>query len=103
MYHTLSAEVYREILRVADSIDIPVVGHIPFDVKLAEMLALTQYSLEHIDLRPISTEIPLNPREKMIGESKKWMCPTLVVYRNMQRSPDDLSIFKRVGGEITNG
>lgn len=92
VYHTLSAEVYREILRVSDSIDIPVVGHIPFNLKLNETLALTQYSLEHIDVRPISNEIPLSEVEQMIGESKKWMCPTLVVHRNIERSPHELSM-----------
>ena len=87
-YHTLSGSVYREILRVADSIGIPVVGHIPFDVELSESLAGSQYSLEHIDLRPVGRDIPLERKEEMVAASGKWICPTLVVLRNIQRSPE---------------
>ena len=94
VYHTLPKNLYKEILRAADSIAIPVVGHIPFDLKLEETLALTQYSLEHIDIRPIDTKLPLETREKMIGISGKWICPTLIVFRNLQRDPDDTSFHK---------
>lgn len=88
VYHTLPKNLYREILQTADSIDIKVVGHIPFDLTLAETISLNQHSLEHIDIRPIDTNISLEVKERMLGESGKWICPTLVVLRNLQRDPD---------------
>ncbi len=92
VYHTLPKELYTEILKVADSIDIPVVGHLPFSVELEETLSLTQSSIEHVDVRPVSMKIPWKTKVQMIGKSKKWMCPTLVVHRNIQRNPGDPSI-----------
>ncbi|MPR36227.1 amidohydrolase family protein [Salmonirosea aquatica] len=92
VYHTLPKELYLEILRVADSVGIRVVGHIPFQVPLYQTLALSQYSLEHVDVRPISAEVPLIRKCEMIGKSGKWVCPTLLVYRNIQKSPLDPSI-----------
>ena len=92
VYHTLPEDLYREILRVGDSIHIPVVGHIPFQVELKQTLALAQYSLEHVDVSPMSPNISLVSKLEMIGRSKKWMCPTLVVYRNMQKHPNDPTI-----------
>ncbi|MCX6212852.1 hypothetical protein [Spirosoma sp.] len=71
VYHTLPADVYREILRVSDSLAVPVVGHIPFQLDLPQTLALSQYSLEHVDLRPISPQIPLFKKLAMVGQSKK--------------------------------
>lgn len=94
VYHTLPDNLYRQILRTADSIDIPVVGHIPFDLKLEGTLSLTPYTLEHIDIRPIDENISLENKEKMIGMSGKWICPTLVVLRNLQRDPDDTSLHR---------
>lgn len=92
VYHTLPQEVYQEILRVGDSLRIPVVGHIPFYVDLQQILASTQYSLEHVDVSPISPHLSLVKRLELIGKSKKWMCPTLLVYKNMQKHPNDPTI-----------
>ncbi|MBN8823528.1 MULTISPECIES: amidohydrolase family protein [unclassified Spirosoma] len=104
IYHTLPQELYREILRVGDSLQIPVVGHIPFQVDLKEVLASSQYSLEHVDVSPISPHLPLVKRLELIGQSKKWMCPTLLVYKNMQKHPNDPSIptnYERYVDKIT--
>ena len=92
VYHTLPEDLYREILRVGDSIHIPVVGHIPFQVDLKQTLTLSQYSLEHVDVSPMSPDVSLVNKLEMIGRSKKWMCPTLVVYRNMRKHPNDPTI-----------
>ena len=103
VYHTLPEKVYREILRVADSVGIRVVGHIPFQVPLAQTLALSQYSLEHVDVRPISPKVPLIKKCEMIGKSGKWICPTLLVHRNIQKSPLDPSIPTRYEAYVDEG
>jgi hypothetical protein len=95
IYHTLTPELYRRILQVADSINIQIVGHIPVQVELDEALSLNQYSIEHIDLdqmRSISTSISLEKKAEMIGASGKWVCPTLIVHKNIQKDPDDPSL-----------
>lgn len=92
IYHTLPEDLYKEILRVGDSLHIPVVGHMPFQVELKQILALNQYSLEHVDVSLISTNLQLVKKLEMIGKSKKWMCPTLLVYKNGQKHPYDPTI-----------
>jgi len=92
IYHTLTPDLYRRILQVGDSINIQIVGHIPVQVELSEALSLNQYSIEHIDIdqmRIISPSITLEAKAKLIGASGKWICPTLVVHRNIQKHPDD--------------
>jgi hypothetical protein len=59
-------------------------------MKLSEALNLTQTSIEHVEIRPIDTDTPLEQRELMIGRSKKWLCPTLVVFRNLSRNPKNI-------------
>ena len=92
IYHTLTPELYRRILQVGDSINIQIVGHIPVQVELSEALSLNQYSIEHIDLdqmREISTSISLEKKAEMIGASGNWVCPTLIVHKNIQKHLDD--------------
>ena len=43
----LSPKVYREIVRYADSLDIPFGGHVPFKVSIWEAIASNQRSIEH--------------------------------------------------------
>ncbi|GAB3891166.1 amidohydrolase family protein [Larkinella knui] len=100
IYHTLPEELYKEIVRAGDSLQIPVVGHIPFQVDLHQVLALNQYSLEHVDVSPISPTIPLVQKLEMIGKSRKWMCPTLLVYKNMQKHPNDQTIPTHYEGYV---
>jgi hypothetical protein len=97
IYHTLTPELYTQVLRTSDSVHIPVVGHIPLEVELSKTLSLTQYSMEHIDLkqlRKISSTISLERKAAIIGKSQKWICPTLLVHKNIQKHPGDFSIQK---------
>jgi hypothetical protein len=43
----LSPELYREIVRCADSLDIPFGGHVPFKVSIWEAIGSNQKSIEH--------------------------------------------------------
>ncbi|MDO1445776.1 amidohydrolase family protein [Rhodocytophaga aerolata] len=50
--------------------------------------------MEHIDLsqlRKISPAISLDTKAAMIGKAYKWICPTLLVHKNIQKSPDDFA------------
>jgi hypothetical protein len=97
IYHTLPSELYTQILQTGDSTNIPVVGHIPIQVELNKTLSLNQYSFEHIDLtqlRKISPTISLEIKAAMIGKAQKWICPTLIVHKNIQRKPDNPSLQK---------
>jgi hypothetical protein len=97
IYHTLPSELYTQVLQTSDSMHIPVVGHMPIQVELNKTLSLNQYSFEHIDLtqlRKISPTISLETKAAMIGKAQKWICPTLIVHKNIQRKPDDPSYTK---------
>jgi imidazolonepropionase-like amidohydrolase len=93
IYHTLPPELYAQVLRTGDSLGIRAVGHAPLAVGLEAMLAMNQYSIEHIDLgqlRQISPGIPLERKAALIGASGKWICPTLTVHQRMHKGPGDL-------------
>jgi imidazolonepropionase-like amidohydrolase len=92
IYHTLPPDLYAQVLRTADSVGIPAVGHAPVALELRKILAAGQYSIEHIDLgqmRRTPPNIPLQEKAALIGASKKWICPTLIVHRRMQTRPGD--------------
>ena len=106
IYHTLSPELYSHILKIADSINIPVVGHIPLEVELSKTLSLTQYSMEHINLgqmRKISPALSLEIKAEMMGKSNKWICPTLLVHKNLQKHWDDFSRQKHYEQYVDKG
>jgi hypothetical protein len=95
VYHTLPSDLYQEIIKTGDSIGISIVGHIPIQTGLSQILSLNQYSIEHIDLdhlRQISPDISLETKAEILGKSKKWICPTLIVHKNIQKHPGDPSI-----------
>ncbi len=97
IYHTLTPELYTQILRISDSVNIPVVGHIPLEVELSKTLSLSQYSIEHINLwqlRKISPTISLETKAAMMGKARKWICPTLLVHKNIQKRPGDFTLQK---------
>lgn len=98
VYTRLSKPVYKEILKTAKEVGLPVAGHIPTDVGLDLALVLGQNSIEHLtgylgaieddDLGKNSkgaktvkeTEIPFVAEST--ARSGVWNCPTLVVQQN---------------------
>lgn len=48
VYHTLSDPVYRAIMETAAHYELPVVGHVPFETGIEEVLKLGQFSIEHL-------------------------------------------------------
>ena len=97
VYHTLSPQFYRKILQVADQKNIPALGHMPLEVPIEEMLKMSQYSIEHIEveqLREISPELSLEEKAQQIGQSGKWVCPTLIVFKKMNGKIGDENLLR---------
>lgn len=92
VYHSLTPELYLQIIHTAGVEDIPVVGHLPINVPLEQTLASTHYSIEHISpgqWGDISPELSLEIKSAMIGRSRKWICPTLIVNKKMGSQAGD--------------
>ena len=98
VYTRLSKPVYKEILKTAKEVGLPVAGHVPTDVGLDLALVLGQNSIEHLtgylgaiedaDIGKNSagakivkeSEIPFVAEDT--AKSGVWNCPTLVVQQN---------------------
>lgn len=48
VYHTLTADVYDAVIAAGLRYDIPIIGHVPFEVGIDRALAAKQYSIEHM-------------------------------------------------------
>ncbi len=97
VYHTLEPALYKVIAHTADQLNIPVTGHLPIDLSLQTTLSLPPYSIEHIDigqLRAISSELSLEEKARMIGQSGKWFCPTLIVYKKINGMPGIMGLSR---------
>ncbi|MCI0616852.1 amidohydrolase family protein [bacterium] len=98
VYTRLSKPVYKEILKTAKEVGLPVAGHVPSDVGLDLALVMGQNSIEHLtgylgaiedaDIGKNSagvktvkeSEIPFVAEDT--EKSGVWNCPTLVVQQN---------------------
>ncbi len=103
IYHTLSREAYEAIMDEATNLDIPVFGHVPFEVGIEEILAYRQASIEHLrgyDIDGLSLEAlekdggrsaerfeswlkmsdeRMDELVALTVEAGTWNCPTFVV------------------------
>lgn len=84
VYNKLSREVYNEIISVAKSINMPVVGHVPFAVGIKKVMESGQSSTEHFIGYGAYSPIPYDKNElaELTVQSGIWNCPTLLVMRN---------------------
>lgn len=80
VYDMLTEDVYNEIVAVSKSLDLPVVGHVPYQVGIKKAIAAGQRSIEHMTgLRP-GPDFDSNVQE--IVDSGVWNCPTMIVMNN---------------------
>ncbi len=107
VYNRLSLSVYDAIIDEAYNQDIPVIGHVPWNVGLEHTLAAGQYSIEHFQgystaFGFIGAEIPIwenidsSKREVVINatiQSGVWNCPTMAVYKNLFVSTEEYYQF----------
>lgn len=110
----LSPQAYEAILSAAKAHDIPVIGHVPYQVDLERALTSGLYSIEHLEgynfalmandapaidlddraawLKPWEyfDESKLPALAKATAEMGVWNCPTLVVFINGRILPEEL-------------
>lgn len=87
VYDNLTPEVYAAILEAAREHDLPVIGHVPWQVGLDAALAGGQQSIEHLTgyIDPDRAEF-LIPEDRLAEYARLtavagvWNCPTLSVY-----------------------
>lgn len=75
VYEKLKSDVYKEILKVASDVSLPVVGHIPNSVTIKEATEWGQFSIEHL------CGFTENYKEEIeyIVKSGTWICNTEIV------------------------
>lgn len=107
VYNKLSSQVYYAILDEANNQDIPVIGHVPYNVGLFNVLSSGQYGIEHFDgyyqafgfvypAVPIWANIDSTLREQILNatiQSGVWNCPTMAVRKNYVLSLDEYYQF----------
>lgn len=93
VYDNLNSETYQAILDTAKDYALPVIGHVPFDVGLANVLAGGQQSIEHLTgyLDPDSAkllipEAELNSYAQQTREADVWNVPSFSIW--LKRIPD---------------
>ena len=103
VYHTLDAATYYAVMEEAARFDLPVFGHVPFEVGVEEVMALGQGSIEHfrgydidglsLDVLDIDggrsperfaswvnmTDARMDELVAATVEAGTWNCPTFVV------------------------
>ncbi len=103
VYHTLDAQTYYAVMDEADRFDLPVFGHVPFEVGVEEVMTLGQASIEHFrgyDIDGLSrdvleidggrsperfaswvdmTDARMDELVAATVEAGTWNCPTFVV------------------------
>lgn len=93
VYSMLSEDVYREILSVSDTLDMPVVGHVPFAVGIKKALTLGQHSIEHLDGYGVERGIISEELMDLTIEADTWNCPTL----SLKHSAKNIEYLKQNG------
>lgn len=110
VYNRLSAEVYLEILRVANAADMRVSGHIPYTLPKDSFGDARHRSIEHLDgfmqyattqspnlqqgneeagrlaMLPYYDKAQLAPFAERLKQNKVWLCPTLSLYGNFNNA-----------------
>ncbi|MEZ4660129.1 MAG: amidohydrolase family protein [Caldilineaceae bacterium] len=91
VYDGLRPSSYLNIVRAAQSVNMPVVGHAPDAMTIGQVLAAGQRSIEHLDgyFGIYAEELPA--AIALTVEKEVWNCPTLIM---LQR-------FEAIGGPCT--
>jgi len=117
VYHSLSVEVYDEIMRVAHRENIDVAGHVSYNVGMEHALTKGQLSNEHLTQYGL-VEHEVDELEYLIDltvESGMWNCPTLAIIEenealanemfgmHFERSREFVKRLHDKGGKIVAG
>jgi len=102
VYDSLSLEVYDEIIKTSQLLDIPVVGHVPWAAGLDNVLLSGQQSIEHFSQYSLFREYYESSKgEEIINmtvQSGVWHCPTLVMHKKLVNTfmPGCFNLLKRL-------
>lgn len=96
VYDYLSADVYDAIVDQAAALNVPVKGHVPFDVGLDGVLESGQVSIDHLNgyLNP-DTALLLIDRDELAQYARRtadagvWNCPTVVIWQQRHLAEED--------------
>lgn len=109
VYDGLTADVYHAIIDEARNQQIPVVGHVPSSIALADALESKQSSIEHLigffEWRDSKTQLHA-PDDYALrtAQSETWICPTLYNHRlNLSRELAQLVLKDSASGLIPKG
>lgn len=83
VYERLSREVYLETIRVANNLNMPVIGHIPNSLILEDVISAGQTSIEHFNGYNLY-EKDFNHQVDITVNSQVWNCPTLIVTKTLR-------------------
>lgn len=76
VYELLSSEVYAEIMKTATANGIKVMGHVPRDVGIREVLEQGQSSIEHLSGYTVSN---IEEMAELTAKHNVWNTPTLAI------------------------
>lgn len=83
VYDRLNKEVFEQIMLSAKELNLPVVGHIPWEVGIEESYNAGLFSNEHFTGYHFDSE-KLQDQIDLTLEKGIWNCPTLVVLKNYE-------------------
>lgn len=83
VYDRLSSEVFDQIMETAKEVDLPVMGHIPWEVGIENSYNAGLFSNEHFTGYNFEEDI-LPKQIDLTLEKNIWNCPTLVVLKNYE-------------------
>jgi len=83
VYDRLSPEVFDQIMKTAKEVNLPVMGHIPWEVGIEKSYNAGLFSNEHFTGYNFDEDI-LPKQIDLTLEKNIWNCPTLVVLKNYE-------------------
>jgi imidazolonepropionase-like amidohydrolase len=109
VYDNLTPDTYEAILGAAQVYDLPVIGHVPWQVGLDAVLAGNQHSIEHlsgyIDPEAVAFLIPedrLQHYAILTGQAGVWNVPTIALYQKIGPGSDRQQLENQPGMEYVS-
>jgi len=83
VHNNLKFKVYQALLEEAAKENIPVVGHVPHDIKIADAIALGQRTFEHFKGYYLDKTLEMTDEDyaALTDNANVWNCPTFYTYR----------------------
>jgi len=104
VYDHLTGESYNAIINTAKELEIPVKGHVPFEIGIDGVLSSGQISIDHLTgyIDPDAAEflIPENAIDEYAARTRQanvWNCPTMVIWQK-RVSPEKSEAMKKHPG-----